>query len=123
VLTIVYASEKIVNPGFQLTLNGPFSMEVLMINSFTYSQSIDIHANKPTLLCTGFTFPHLSNGQYTLSFAITRMTENRQETLYSLYDCLTLSVETPDPKYKTGGQLVAPDARMITIKPSNHMNL
>ncbi len=123
VVCIIYATEQIDQPGFQLTLHGQFGVELFKFNTLYYGQNVNINVGKPTLLVAIFTFPDLANGNYTFSFAITQAIEGRQEFLYSIPDGLIVTVDNPHPAYKLGTQLAVADAHVINLTASDYLHL
>lgn len=112
---IAYTQETIIQPGFQLTMNGHFSAELFKINTHYYNQPIELFQGKPTLLCAEFTFPHLANGNYTISLALTKAVDGRIEFIFGVHDSLTLSVDVPHPVFNMGTQMVVPDAKVFNL--------
>jgi ABC-type polysaccharide/polyol phosphate transport system ATPase subunit len=122
VFCIAYTEETITQPGFQLTMNGHFSAELFKINTHHYNQPIQLFTGKPTLLCTEFTFPHLANGSYTVSLALTRAVNGRIEFIFGVHDSLILSVDVAHPVFNMGTQMVVPDAKVFNISSFDILN-
>lgn len=119
ILSIAYTDEKIVQPGFQLTMHGNFSSELFKINTHYYKQNITLQTGQPTIICTEFTLPNLANGTYTFSLALTSVVDGRIEFIFNVNDGLNLTVDIAHPAFNMGTQLVVPDAKVYNMEPSN----
>lgn len=119
VLCLVMAHENVVQPGFQLTMNGHFSTELFKINTHHYGQTITLKKDEPNIIVTEFIFPNLANGNYTISLAITQLNKGHIEFIYTQEDGLIVSVDIPKPVYNMGTQIVIPDARVFNLEPGS----
>jgi len=112
IFSIAYTLEKITHPVFQITMHGHFSNELFKIDSHNYNQPIQLPSGKPTLICTDFTLPYLSNGNYTISLALYHIADKELTFLFCVHDGLSLTVDIPHPAFNMGTQIVVPDARV-----------
>jgi ABC-type polysaccharide/polyol phosphate transport system ATPase subunit len=119
ILSIAYTDEKIVQPGFQLTMHGNFSSELFKINTHYYKQAVTLPPGKPTIICTEFTLPNLANGTYTFSLALTSVVDGRIDFIFNVNDGLNLTVDIAHPAFNMGTQLVVPDAKVYNMETEN----
>jgi ABC-type polysaccharide/polyol phosphate transport system ATPase subunit len=115
VLAVAYTEVELLQPGFQLTMHGHFSAELLKINTHLQNQPVRMMKNQPTVICTEFTLPHLANGSYTFSLALTSIDQKRFEYLYSVHDGLVITVDVDHPIFNMGAQLIVPDAKIYNL--------
>ncbi len=111
---VIYANEMINKPGVQLVLNGPFSAEVFNINNYHYKQLVTFEIGKPTLVVFDFTFPNISNGNYSLSLAVTDIAAGTLSYIHWIHDALMINIVNPDVRYHSGTQMVVENARIYT---------
>jgi len=112
---VIYPKTDIKNPGVHLVLNGQFSAEVFNINNYHLNQPVKLKPEKPNLVVFEFTFPHIVNGNYSVSLAVTDIENGAVVYLHWIHDAMMLTVDNQDVRYKLSTQMVVEDARMMMI--------
>lgn len=115
VLLIIHAFEKLNNAGIQMILNGQFGAEVININSRHYPSQINITPDDYTSVAIEFMFPKISNGNYSMSLAVTEVIDGILVYSHWVHDVLMISVENPDPRYATGALTIVENARVFNL--------
>jgi ABC-type polysaccharide/polyol phosphate transport system ATPase subunit len=112
---IIFPKTDIKIPGVHMVLNGQFSSEVFNINNYHLHQPIKFIPAKPNLVVFELTFPHIVNGNYSVSLAVTDIEDGAVVYLHWIHDAMMLMVDNHDVRYKLSAQMVVPDARMMMI--------
>jgi len=102
-------------PAIHLLLNGRFSSTVFRLNSNIYENIFSFINTKHIVIEIKFTFPVLSNGQYTFSLGLLAFNNNKErEYIHWVHDAMIVSVENPDDKFNMGTQIVIEEASFKT---------
>ena len=116
ILIYVTQHEKIDSLGISVLLNNKLGSPILKINSHAYKQYIKIEIDKPSIVSVDFTFPHLGNGQYTLSMGAIHYNPDGEQTDYWVHDAVIINVDNSEFKYKLDAPLVLDEVKMEVIE-------
>ncbi len=109
------AEAEMANPIFELVLNGQFGSPVFKISNNIYQQQVTLVNGKHNILSFNFTFPHIGNGHYTISFGVVWLDNNNQQKQQKIHDALIVEVRNDDIKYNLGTILAMNKATIQTI--------
>ena len=101
----VAVETKLHKPGIQMVLNGAFGSPVFQITNYHYNQDIAIECGQTGIVRIGFTFPHIGNGNYTISVGFLDMNPESRSELHWIHEAVSLEVANPNIIYKLGTQL------------------
>lgn len=109
------AEAEMANPIFELVLNGQFGSPVFKISSNLYQQQVTLENGKQNIISFNFSFPHIGNGHYTISFGVVSLDNNGQQKQHKVHDALIVEVRNDDIKYNLGTILAMNKATIQTI--------
>ena len=112
ILIYVTQHKKIDTLGISILLNNRLGSPIFKINSHAYNQYIKLEIGKPSVVAVDFYFPHLGNGQYTLSMGAIHYNEDGEQTDYWVHDAVILTVDNAEFKYKLEAPLVLDEVKM-----------
>jgi len=106
ILLYVTQHKKIDTLGISILLGSRLGSPVFKINSHAHKQPIAFELGKPSIVSIDFTFPHLGNGQYTMSMGAIHYDLDGEQTDYWVHDAVIINVDNPEFKYKLEAPLV-----------------
>lgn len=112
ILLYVTQHNIIENLGISILLNSKLGSPIFKINSHAYGQRIAFELNKPSIVSVDFMFPHLGNGQYTLSMGAIHYTVDGEQTDYWVHDAVIIDVDNSEFKYRLEAPLVLDKVKM-----------
>jgi len=114
VRVLIYATQykPITGIGISMLLGSRLGAPVFKITSHAFNQQISFELNKPSIVSVDFTFPHLGNGQYTLSMGAIHYNSDGEQTDYWVHDAVIINVDNPEFKYKLDAPLVLGEVNM-----------
>ena len=112
ILMYVTQHAKINALGISILLSSKLGSPIFKINSHAYNQQIAFEIDKPSIVSVDFTFPHLGNGQYTLSMGAIHYNIDGEQTDYWVHDAVIINVDNPAFKYKLEAPLVLDNVTM-----------
>jgi len=115
-LIYVTQHKKIDALGISILLNSRLGSPIFKINSHAYKQHVSFELNKSSVVAVDFTFPHLGNGQYTLSMGAIHYNADGEQTDYWVHDALIINVDNPEFKYKLEAPLVLDEVNMKVME-------
>lgn len=100
-------------PGFGFLIKDRVGNELISVNNYTYDQSLPIiSADTSRRIRLKLRFPHLKNGTYLATVALSDGTQEEHQALHWIYDCLIVKVHNPGKAYQRTGFFVLPEAHV-----------
>jgi len=96
---------EMLNPGIELQLNDKHGTTVFNVNNYMYRHSLKFK-EEPILVAIEFKFPAITNGRYSLSFAVLDRENQKTEYLHWVHDAFIIDVFNSDTQFKHGGLIV-----------------
>ncbi len=114
---LITSEQWIGNASFQLTLNNKNGISVFKIMNSRYQHTFGLpKENRPAFLSVQFPFPHLSNGQYTLSLVIKSPEGSETDQYHIVHDAIIVEVANVQPPYTSESTVVIPQATFQVFK-------
>lgn len=111
----IFAHEDIIKPGIRMTLDSQFGNSIVKISNYFYSQPIKLQSGIQQFVAIDFDFPHIENGNYTLSFGVLSIVEDNEIQLHWVHNGLILEVSNPNIIYRSGSKIVLKSAKFSVL--------
>jgi ABC-type polysaccharide/polyol phosphate transport system ATPase subunit len=116
ILLYVTQHKKIDTLGISILLGSHLGSPIFKINSHAHQQQIAFELDTPSIVSVDFTFPHLGNGQYTMSMGAIHYGLDGEQIDYWVHDAVIINVDNPEFKYKLEAPLVLDEVKMTIQK-------